>query len=102
MASPRTGILILVLLASVSLAGGLLGWKLRQPPLPAAGGVSVSATGATDDLSQALCDPMAFHSLSVVRNFACYREMLDNPGHEISLAAVRTASSMACAPLPAI
>lgn len=102
--SQRTGILLLALVAGVSLAGGLLGWKLQQPPVAAARGIVVAVTAAADTVP-VTCDPVGLPSTNVaaidVRDFACYRE-ISGDDSEISRTGVRAQSSRVCWPLPSI
>lgn len=60
MESPKTGILILVMLAVTTLAGGFLGWTVRPLVTSPQGATTLPAGGSSTDLLRATDDPTCF------------------------------------------
>ena len=101
MESPRTGIVILALVAAASLLGGFAGWQIRQQAAEQAGGVApggqVAAPGR--DLLRATYDPIHFKpAIETARDeqcLACHREVLDDKVRTASPAGLQAATSKA-------
>lgn len=98
MESPKTGILILAVVAVAAAAGGLLGWQIRQQPqtLPAAADYGKAAG---QDHLRATYDPIHFKpaidTATDAQCLACHREVLDDKVRERSPAGISSAASKA-------
>ncbi len=99
MESPKTGIVILALVAGVSLAGALLGWNLRQQAASPAHSAALPAGGAANDHLRATYDPIHFkpaiESATDAQCLACHREVLEDKVRETSPAGIKAATSKA-------
>lgn len=99
MESPKTGIVILALVAGVSLAGALLGWNVRQQVAHPAHSAAPPAGGAANDHLRATYDPIHFkpaiESATDAQCLACHREVLEDKVRETSPAGVKAATSKA-------
>lgn len=98
MESPKTGILILAVVAVAAAAGGLLGWHIRQQPqtVPAADDYGKAAG---QDHLRATYDPTHFKpaidTATDAQCLACHREVLDDKVRERSPAGISAAASKA-------
>lgn len=98
MESPKTGILILAVVAVAAAAGGLLGWQIRQQPhaVPA---VSEYGKAAGQDHLRATYDPIHFkpaiETATDAQCLACHQEVLDDKVRERSPAGISAAASKA-------
>ncbi len=99
MESPKTGIVILALVAGVSLAGALLGWNLRQQAVDPAHSAALPVGGAANDHLRATYDPIHFkpaiESATDAQCLACHREVLEDKVRETSPAGIKAATSKA-------
>lgn len=98
MESPKTGILILAVVAVAAAAGGLLGWHIRQQPQAAPVVADHGKTGGQDHL-RAIYDPIHFKpaidTATDAQCLACHREVLDDKVRERSPAGVKASTSKA-------
>ncbi len=98
MESPKTGILILAVVAVAAAAGGLLGWQIRQQP-QAVPAVSDYGKPAGQDHLRATYDPIHFKpaidTATDAQCLACHREVLDDKVRERSPAGISAAASKA-------
>lgn len=99
MESPRTGILILALVAVATAAGGLFGWTIRQQGIPAESTVALPVGGASNNHLRATYDPIHFKpAIETARDeqcLACHREVLEDKVRETSPAGLKAATSQA-------
>lgn len=99
MESPKTGILILALVALTTVAGGMLGWHIREQSGSTATAVVQPSGGPNDDHLRATYDPIHFKpaidSATDAQCLACHKEVLDDKVREASPAGVKAASSKA-------
>lgn len=98
MESPKTGLLILALVALATSVGGLLGWQLRQQS-PGVQPVAQFPVNPGNDHLRATYDPIHFRpaieQASDAQCLACHREVLEDKVREASPAGVKAASSKA-------
>lgn len=98
MESPKTGILILAVVAVAAAAGGLLGWQIRQQP-QAVPAVSDYGKAAGQDHLRATYDPIHFkpaiETATDAQCLACHQEVLDDKVRERSPAGISAAASKA-------
>ena len=98
MESPKTGILILAVVAVAAAAGGLLGWHIRQQPQAAPVVADHGKTGGQDHL-RAIYDPIHFKpaidTATDAQCLACHREVLDDKVRERSPAGIKASTSKA-------
>ena len=96
--SPKTGLLILALVALATSVGGLLGWQLRQQS-PGVQSVAQFPVNPGNDHLRATYDPIHFRpaieQASDAQCLACHREVLEDKVREASPAGVKAASSKA-------
>ena len=100
MESPRTGILILALVAGAALLGGFAGWQIRQHAAESGGAAPAGQVAAPGrDLLRATYDPIHFKpAIETARDeqcLACHREVLDDKVRTTSPAGVRADTSKA-------
>lgn len=99
MENPKTGIVILALVAGVSLAGAWLGWQMRQEPKPQAAAATPITVVAPHDHLRATYDPIHFQpaiaSATDAQCLACHKEVLEDKVRETSPAGVKAATSTA-------
>jgi len=100
MESPKTGILILTMLAVTTLAGGFLGWTVRQQGASPQSAVALPVGRPSTDLLRTTDDPIHFKpaidSPSDDQSLACHREVLEDKVRETTPAGVQGATSKAC------
>ena len=98
MESPKTGLLILALVALSTAVGGLLGWQMRQQS-PGAQVVAQFPVNPGNDHLRATYDPIHFkpaiEQASDAQCLACHREVLEDKVRETSPAGVKASSSKA-------
>ncbi len=98
MESPKTGILILALVAVATTVGVYLGLQVRQPPQTAKA-VSQGTLSSGKDHVRATYDPIHFKpaidQATDAQCLACHREVLDDKVRETSPAGIKAASSKA-------
>ena len=98
MESPKTGILILAVVAVAAAAGGLLGWQIRQQPQTVPAAADYGKAAGQDHL-RATYDPIHFKpaidTATDAQCLACHREVLDDKVRERSLAGISAAASKA-------
>ena len=98
MESPKTGILILAVVAVAAAAGGLLGWQIRQQPQTVPAAVGYGKPAGQDHL-RATYDPIHFKpaidTATDAQCLACHREVLDDKVRERSPAGISAAASKA-------
>ncbi len=98
MESPKTGLLILALVALATSVGGLLGWQLRQQS-PGVQSVAQFPVNPGNDHLRATYDPIHFRpaieQASDAQCLACHREVLEDKVREASPAGVKAATSKA-------
>jgi nitrate/TMAO reductase-like tetraheme cytochrome c subunit len=99
MESPKTGILILALVAVATVAGGFLGWTIRQQGPSPQNAVVLPAGGPSTDHLRATYDPIHFKpaidSATDAQCLACHREVLEDKVRETSPAGVKASTSKA-------
>ena len=98
MESPKTGILILAVVAVAAAAGGLLGWQIRQQPQTVPAAADYGKAAGQDHL-RATYDPIHFKpaidTATDAQCLACHREVLDDKVRERSPAGISAAASKA-------
>ena len=98
MESPKTGILILAVVAVATAAGGLLGWQIRQQPQTVSAAADYGKPAGQDHL-RATYDPIHFKpaidTATDAQCLACHREVLDDKVRERSPAGISAAASKA-------
>ena len=98
MESPKTGLLILALVALSTAVGGLLGWQMRQQS-PGAQVVAQFPVNPGNDHLRATYDPIHFkpaiEQATDAQCLACHREVLEDKVRETSPAGVKASSSKA-------
>ena len=98
MESPKTGILILAVVAVAAAAGGLLGWQIRQQPQTVPAAADYGKAAGQDHL-RATYDPIHFKpaidTATDAQCLTCHREVLDDKVRERSLAGISAAASKA-------
>ncbi|WP_374340365.1 hypothetical protein [Azonexus sp.] len=98
MESPKTGILILALVALATAVGGFIGWQIRQQP-QASTAVAEAKNGPNNDHLRATYDPIHFkpaiEKATDAQCLACHKEVLDDKVRETSPAGVKAATSKA-------
>ena len=98
MESPKTGILILAVVAVAAAAGGLLGWQIRQQPQTVPAAADYGKLAGQDHL-RATYDPIHFKpaidTATDAQCLACHREVLDDKVRERSPAGISAAASKA-------
>ena len=98
MESPKTGLLILALVALATSVGGLLGWQLRQQS-PGVQSVAQFPVNPGNDHLRATYDPIHFRpaieQASDAQCLACHREVLEDKVREASPAGVKAATNKA-------
>ena len=98
MESPKTGILILAVVAVAAAAGGLLGWQISQQPQTVPAAADYGKAAGQDHL-RATYDPIHFKpaidTATDAQCLACHREVLDDKVRERSPAGISAASSKA-------
>lgn len=99
MESPKTGLLILALVAVATVAGGFLGWTIRQQGLSPQSTVVLPVGGPSTDHLRATYDPIHFKpaidSVTDAQCLACHREVLEDKVRETSPAGVKASTSKA-------
>lgn len=99
MESPKTGLLILALVAVATVAGGFLGWTIRQQGLSPQSTVVLPVGGPSTDHLRATYDPIHFKpaidSATDAQCLACHREVLEDKVRETSPAGVKASTSKA-------
>lgn len=99
MESPKTGLLILALVAVATVAGGFLGWTIRQQGPSPQSAVVLPAGGPSTDHLRATYDPIHFKpaidSATDAQCLACHREVLEDKVRETSPAGVKASTSKA-------
>lgn len=99
MESPKTGLLILALIAVATVAGGFLGWTIRQQGLSPQSTVVLPVGGPSTDHLRATYDPIHFKpaidSATDAQCLACHREVLEDKVRETSPAGVKASTSKA-------
>lgn len=98
MESPKTGILILALVAFATAVGGFLGWQIRQQPHATHVTTDGKAMPTSDHL-RAIYDPIHFKpaidTATDAQCLACHKEVLDDKVRERSPAGISAAASKA-------
>ena len=98
MESPKTGVLILAVVAVVVAAGGFLGWQIRQQPQPVPIVADNSNAGGPNHL-RATYDPIHFKpaidTATDAQCLACHKEVLDDKVRETSPAGIKASTSKA-------
>lgn len=99
MESPKTGIVILALVALASSAGALLGWKIRFQPVDTSAEQPLAMVRASTDHLRATYDPIHFRpAIENARDeqcLACHREVLEDRVRESAPAGIKAAASKA-------
>ena len=99
MESPKTGILILALVAVVAAAGGAIGWNISRTASAPEHQVAQTASGPSNDYLRATSDPIHFkpaiEKATDAQCLACHREVLEDKVREASPAGVKAANSKA-------
>jgi nitrate/TMAO reductase-like tetraheme cytochrome c subunit len=99
MESPKTGLLILALVAAATVAGGFLGWTIRQQGTSPQNAVVLPAGGPSTDHLRATYDPIHFKpaidGATDAQCLACHREVLEDKVRETSPAGVKASTSKA-------
>ncbi len=99
MESPKTGLLILALLAVVTVAGGIFGWTIRQQGAAQQNTVALPVGGPSTDYLRATYDPIHFkpaiESATDAQCLACHREVIEDRVRETSPAGIKASTSKA-------
>lgn len=99
MESPKTGILILALVAVVAAVGGAIGWNISRTASSPDHQVAQSASGPSNDYLRATYDPIHFkpaiEKATDAQCLACHREVLEDKVRDASPAGVKAANSKA-------
>lgn len=98
MESPKTGILILAVVAVTAAVGTFLGWHIRQQPQAVPVAADHGKAGGQDHL-RAIYDPIHFKpaidTATDAQCLACHREVLDDKVRERSPAGIKASTSKA-------